>query len=76
MLRFRILNGVSDRTLRDSIGGVREEKKYSLGEAAAIAGESEAVLLEYILDGVLPATKDADSYRIKGTDLRRYMFSK
>jgi excisionase family DNA binding protein len=67
---------VGGRTLRDSIGGVREEKEYSVQEAAAIAGENESVLLEYIADGVLPATQDGDLYRIRGNDLRRYMMSK
>lgn len=64
------------RTLRDSIGGVREELEYSVHEAAAIAGESESVILEYVMDGFLPATKDGTSYRIRGNDLRRYMLSK
>lgn len=67
---------VPGRTLRDSIGGVREELEYSVHEAAAIAGESESVILEYVMDGFLPATKDGTSYHIKGNDLRRYMLSK
>ncbi|HOJ96690.1 MAG TPA: helix-turn-helix domain-containing protein [Methanospirillum sp.] len=65
-----------DRTLRDSIGGVREEMMYTIAEAAAIAGESESVLLEYITDGFLPAVRDGPDYRIRGVDLRRYMMSR
>ena len=67
---------VGEQTLRDSIGGVREEKKYSVREAAAIAGESESVLLEYISDGFLPAERDGTEYRIQGVDLRRYIMSR
>lgn len=66
----------SDRTLRDSIGGVREEKEYTIHEAAAISGDTEEVILEYVIDGFLPATKDGNLYRIRGNDLRRYMLSK
>ncbi|GEM_PF-1074276 len=65
-----------DRTLRDSIGGVREEMMYTIAEAAAIAGESESVLLEYITDGFLPAVRDGPDFRIRGVDLRRYMMSR
>jgi hypothetical protein len=74
--RYQGKERASDRMLRDSIGGVREEKKYSLKEAAAIAGETESVILEFIMDGFLPAIKDEDSYQIQGNDLRRYMLSK
>lgn len=70
------MSRVPGRALRDSIGGVREELEYSVHEAAAIAGESESVILEYVMDGFLPATKDGTSYRIRGNDLRRYMLSK
>lgn len=65
-----------ERVLRDSIGGVRGEKEYTVSEAAAIAGESEAVILEYISDGFLPAQKEGNIYRIRGVDLQRYMMSK
>lgn len=65
-----------NRMLRDSIGGVREEKDYSITEAAAIAGETEAVILEYIMDGFLPAKRENETYRIRGNDLRRYIMSK
>lgn len=65
-----------DRTLRDSIGGVSEEVMYTIAEAAAIAGENESVLLEYIFDGFLPAMRDGTDCRIRGIDLRRYMMSR
>ncbi len=65
-----------DRMLRDSIGGVIDEILYTVSEAAAIAGESESVLLEYIADGFLPALRDGPVCRIRGIDLRRYMMSK
>ena len=65
-----------DRTLRDSIGGVSEEVMYTIAEAAAIAGENESVLLEYIFDGFLPAVRDGTDCRIRGIDLRRYMMSR
>ena len=74
--RFSSHQRESDRTLRDSIGGVREEKDYSIGEAAAISGDTEEIILEYVIDGFLPAYKDGDSYLIRGNDLRRYMLSK
>lgn len=67
---------VGDRTIRDSIGGVRGEMRYLISEAAAIAGESEATILEYITNGFLPAIKEGDSYRIRGNDLQRYMMSR
>ncbi|NLV25731.1 MAG: helix-turn-helix domain-containing protein [Methanomicrobiales archaeon] len=67
---------VDERTLRDSIGGVRGDKDYSVSEAAAIAGESETVLMEYISDGFLPAKREGNMYRIRGADLQRYMLSK
>ncbi|NLL09792.1 MAG: hypothetical protein GX268_02655 [Methanomicrobiales archaeon] len=65
-----------DRTLRDSIGGVSEEVMHTIAEAAAIAGENESVLLEYIFDGFLPAVRDGTDCRIRGIDLRRYMMSR
>lgn len=74
--RFQGQERASERMLRDSIGGVREEKEYSISEAAAIAGETEAVILEFIMDGFLPAIKDGNSFRIQGNDLRRYIMSK
>lgn len=67
---------VGDRMLRDSIGGVSEEVMYTVSEAAAIAGESESVLLEYITDGFLPAIRDGNVCRIRGIDLRRYIMSR
>lgn len=67
---------VDERTLRDSIGGVRGEVDYTISEAAAIAGESEAVILEFITNGFLPAKMEGTMYRIRGADLQRYMMSK
>ena len=50
-----------------------EADQRAAAEAAAIAGESESVLLEYIADGFLPALRDGPVCRIRGIDLRRYM---
>ncbi|MDD3574495.1 MAG: helix-turn-helix domain-containing protein [Methanospirillum sp.] len=65
-----------DRTLRDSIGGVSDEVMYTISEAAAITGESESVLLEYIFDEFLPVVRNGTDCRIRGVDLRRYMMSR
>jgi len=73
---FRGHQSVGDRTIRDSIGGVRGEMEYLINEAAAIAGESEATILEYIINGFLPAIKEGDTYLIRGNDLQRYMMSR
>ena len=67
---------IDERTLRDSIGGISEEKDYTVSEAAAISGESESILLEYIADGFVPARREWAEYRIRGIDLRRYMVSR
>ncbi len=67
---------VSGRTLRGLVGGVTGDKNYTVLEAAAIAGESETVILEYINDGFLPAIKYNGSYLIRGNDLRQYIMSK
>ena len=73
---FRDHRSERDRTIRDSIGGVRGEMRYLISEAAAIAGESEATILEYITNGFLPAVKEGDVYLIRGNDLQRYMMSR
>lgn len=73
---FQVHRSVGDRTIRDSIGGVRGEMKYLISEAAAISGESEATILEYITNGFLPASKEGDTYLIRGNDLQRYMMSR
>jgi hypothetical protein len=67
---------ISGITLRDLVGGITGDKNYSVFEAAAIAGESESVLLEYINDGVLPALHYKNSFLIRGNDLRQYIMSK
>jgi hypothetical protein len=67
---------ISGKTLRNLVGGITGEKNYTAFEAAAIAGEPEAVILEYINDGFLPATKYLDTYLIRGNDLRQYIMSK
>lgn len=67
---------VSGKTLRGLVGGVTGDKNYTVLEAAAIAGESETVILEYINDGFLPALKYDGLYLIRGNDLRQYILSK
>lgn len=67
---------VSGRTLRDLVGGITGEKNYSLSEAAAIAGEAESILMEYINDGFLQAVQYQDTYLIRGNALRNYILSK
>lgn len=67
---------VSGKTLRDLVGGVTGEKNYSVSEAASIAGEPESVILEYIINGFLPAIHINNTYLIRGNDLRQYMLSK
>ncbi|MFH0966799.1 MAG: helix-turn-helix domain-containing protein [Methanobacteriota archaeon] len=67
---------VSGKTLRGLVGGVTGDKNYTVFEAAAIAGESESVILEYINDGFLPALKNNGTFLIKGNDLRQYILSK
>ena len=67
---------IGGKTLRGLVGGISGEKNYTVFEAAAIAGESDSVILEYINDGFLPALQYKDTYLIRGNDLRKYILSK